>query len=255
MLDTWNLTFAVNSHTCPTGFQCWYKNNTSPFSFAQYPNEPLANITGGAAKQVTQGSRTTINDSARFDATYLWTGSADLPYLQSLIRAQGNGWLRAVTGYANGTDTLTVWGKLSWGANPLAQSTSSDGVADGAQVNPLGTTFLNVTITSWNDTGLPNGAGVNSFIHAVSGSTVDYSRYTNEVTAGSSQWGGQSSTEETWDDLQLPCRRYPSVRHPQRLAGPELWRDDIERGERWPHLVDLASGQPHTASVNPSGVS
>ena len=122
---------------------------------------------------------------------------ADLPYLQSLIRAQGIGWLRRCAGYANGTDTLTVWGKLSWGANPLAQSTSSDGVADGAQVNPLGTTFLNVTITSWNDTGLPNGAGVNSFIHAVSGSTVDYSGYTDEVTDGPAPNGADQSTKET----------------------------------------------------------
>ena len=128
MLDAWNLTFSVSSHSCPTGFQCWYENNTDPFSFAQYPTEPSANVTGHPASVVTHGSRTTVNDSANLDATYLWTGSSDLSYLQSLIQPEGIGWLRAMTGDDpyQATDTLTVWGKLSWGA-PSAPSAPRPG--------------------------------------------------------------------------------------------------------------------------------
>ena len=71
------------------------------------------------------------------------------------------GWFRFVTGKypTNGHYTLTVEGKLSWGANPLVASTPNDGTPDGARVNPLydvGPEFHSVYA---NQSGLGTGTG------------------------------------------------------------------------------------------------
>lgn len=192
ILDTWNLTFEVGSYSaCQSSeFRCWYENGSNPFSAPQYPNGPAP---GHAWTNYTPLNRYPLDDGTPSDAYYLWSSGA-LTYLEGLVTAEGVGWLRAVTGYdsAQGTDTLTVEGKLSWGANPLARSTSVDGTPDGDQVDPLGVTYLNVTVTSWNLTGVPDGAGVAAFITANSGSSVDYAGYTQEVYAGSYGGAGRS---------------------------------------------------------------
>jgi hypothetical protein len=153
MLDTWNLTFAVASHACPQDFDCWYENNTNPYSFSQYPNQAPAYA---PARQNSTGPRTTVDDTSPYDATILWTGSSDLPYLQSLISGEGVGWLRAVTGSYNGQDTLTVWGKLSWGANPLSASTPLNGITDGSRLNATAAEDLEVTGLSTSVNSCPN---------------------------------------------------------------------------------------------------
>jgi hypothetical protein len=61
---------------------------------------------------------------------------------------EGAGYLRGVTGSWNGHNTLTLWGKLSWGANPLAASTPGDGIQDGARVNPLHEQYLQIYVRS-----------------------------------------------------------------------------------------------------------
>ncbi len=145
MLDTWNLTFPLASSACPAGFECWWKNSSNPFSYNATPaglnpgGTPLAtNATSTASWHGTAG---TLQDNAPYDAEVLWSGGA-IGVLQSLIRNEGVGWVRGVVmdGYSNASGhhwTLTVWGKLSWGANPLAASTPNDGLADGQRVNPL----------------------------------------------------------------------------------------------------------------------
>ena len=145
MLDTWNLTFPLPSSACPAGFECWWKNSSNPFSYNATPaglnpgGTPVAtNATSTASWHGTAG---TLQDNAPYDAEVLWSGGA-IGVLQSLVRNEGVGWLRGVVmdGYSNASGhhwTLTVWGKLSWGADPLAASTPNDGLADGQRVNPL----------------------------------------------------------------------------------------------------------------------
>lgn len=151
MLDTWNLTFPLSSSSCPAGFECWYENGSNPFSSKVTPTgpnpggKPVATNSTSAAHWTSGG----LQDDAPYDAEVLWTGGA-LGVLESLITSDHVGWLRGVImhGY-NKEWTLTVWGKLSWGANPLAQSTTGDGLVDGAQPNPVSREALQVTITSW----------------------------------------------------------------------------------------------------------
>ncbi len=184
MLDTWNLTFAVGSSACPVDFRCWYENGTNPF--ASLPggspaagDRYLTNLTPSPVAGIYSG------DGSPWASTMLWSTSAldafeNLSGVRDALVSDG-GWLRAVTGSWNGTHTLTVWGKLSWGANPLAQSTLNDGLVDGAQPNPVSREALQVKITSWtanlksgNDEAAPflevSGTGVN-------GSTVFYGGY------------------------------------------------------------------------------
>ena len=201
MLDTWNLTFDLGtSASCPTYFKCWYLNTTNPFTNDPYPGHPG---TGSPASYNSTGPHTKVDDSSPYDATVLWQGTT-LQYLQSLIHHGTDGWLRAMVGkfpstIDSGHYTLTVWGKLSWGANPLASSTVSDGIPDGYRVSPLGETDVNVTVAGWLDSGLTQGDGVAAYIRAVSNSSpyfyqrTDYSGYTSQVTAlsnGSADYGG-----------------------------------------------------------------
>ena len=151
MLDTWNLTLPLSSSSCPAGFECWYENGSNPFSYKVTPTgpnpggKPVATNSTSAAHWTSGG----LQDDAPYDAEVLWTGGA-LGVLQSLITSEHVGWLRGVImhGY-NKEWTLTVWGKLSWGANPLAQSTTGDGLVDGAQPNPVSLEALQVQVTSW----------------------------------------------------------------------------------------------------------
>jgi len=193
MLDTWNLTFdlglVTSSPKLPSTplFEYWYENATyDPFG----TGSPSAqNQSTGIAANPTGGR--TSGDGSAAASKILWS-LGELDAFENLSGVKAAGWLRAVTGTWKGVRTLTVEGKLSWGANPLAASTSGTGVPDGAQVDPLGGTDLQVTITGWTDTAKASGNGVAVFIYANSSATayssakVDYSAYTRQVTAGSS---------------------------------------------------------------------
>ncbi len=124
MLDTWNLTFdlgSAGSATLPTsGFHYWFENGSNPFAELAGASPPVAdrnltNLTPLPSRGFLSG------DSSPWASTALWKSSA-LQGFENLSAVRTAGWLRAVTGTWNGLRTLTVWGKLSWGANPLAAS-------------------------------------------------------------------------------------------------------------------------------------
>lgn len=203
MLDTWNLTFdlgAVNGNqpALPTtGFSYWYENSSYDFASAcpdpeLKPPCSFAPVPGGG----------NLTDNGPGSSEILWNSTGPqsaLAHLQGLIAADHLTPLRAVTGSYGGDRTITVWGKLSWGADPLAYSTShyqssyGTDVPDGAMVDPLGYADLNVTINSWSMSGLSNGDGVAAFIHVSSSPTsyfpagrVDYSTFSvNSSSPGS----------------------------------------------------------------------
>jgi IPT/TIG domain-containing protein len=249
MLDTWNLTFDLGTtEYCPTDFECWWENATNPFASPQYPN---GSENGSAWRSNSTGPHTTVDDSSAYDAYVLWTGST-LSYLQGLVAKEGVGWLRAVLGYypSNHHYTLTVEGKLSWGANPLSYSTPNGGYADGQRINPLGDTYLNVTVQSWYDnTG--SGNHVAAFINAnqtvccFNGfpyAQVDASLYTHNVTAGSggSTYGGNLGMTYTFPVVDTQEYARLNVSLVQNVGG--TFSNVVTAG---PLDVDLASPTPH----------
>jgi hypothetical protein len=150
-LDTWNMTFSLPNSTCPLRFLCWYENGSNPFSFS--PSPGLSHPPGNApvATNSTTSPHTPVGglqDDSPYDSEVLWTGGS-LSVLQSLMAQEGVGWLRGVVMKYSGSYTLTVWGKLSWGANPLSASTLRDGIADGNQSSPVLRTVFQLNITSW----------------------------------------------------------------------------------------------------------
>jgi hypothetical protein len=218
MLDTWNLTFDMGGGSsppaCPTAFECWYTNTTNPFEQAPYPG---GHGSATAARSNTSGPHTTVDDSSAYDATVLWTGST-FGYLQGLILNDSSGWMRATVGKypANGHWTLTVWGKLSWGANPLSASTPLDGIPDGYRVNPLGATYVQVSVLNWSVPSAPGGDGVAAFIHASSPSApyyssavTDYSNYTAQLEVGTQ--GNQYSGTFVVTFSAVPTEQYMSL--------------------------------------------
>jgi len=153
MLDTWNLTFNLgsNNETCPVDFRCWFENSTNPL-----PNGYIGN---GSATNFSATGPSSQGDSYSWAAKILWSKS-EIPMLRSLITTEGVGWLRAETGTDGGISTLTVWGKLSWGANPLVASTINDGIPDGSRVSSISVVGIQLTRVFGNASGsLANGAG------------------------------------------------------------------------------------------------
>ncbi len=164
MLDTWNLTFNVNGHVpvsnfnlqCPSAFECWNSGggNLAPFDASPAPGvappgKPLAlNLSN-------------LSDDSFWASQVLWSYSSFLA-LQNLTVAEHIGWLRGVFGTYGMLQTFTVWGKLSWGADPLTASTPGDGVPDGARVNPLFEEQLQIQLPDVTlfDSSLANGDGV-----------------------------------------------------------------------------------------------
>jgi hypothetical protein len=207
MLDAWNVTFnlGTGSPALPnSGFQFWYENSSYRFNKA-CPDPMQSSCSFTPLDQ----NASNLTDNSPWASEVLWSGTGSnnaLAKLQGLIATQNLGWLRAVSGTYRGLRTLTVWGKLSWGADPLAWSTSEGTVGtgvpgDGSKVNPLGLTDVNVTLTSWSMDGLANGDGVSAFIHAVSNATqflpsgqTDYSGYSLSSTSpgGGDSWYGPS---------------------------------------------------------------
>ncbi len=136
MLDTYNLTFDLGTNGLPSNIQAWSEPSVNPFASAPAPgvtppsgNNPIGTDWSNLSDMPTAG------DNHPWSTEVLWDYGS-LLYLNGLAYSDGD-WLRAVTGSWSGHTTLTVWGKLSWGANPLAASTPGDGIADGARVNPV----------------------------------------------------------------------------------------------------------------------
>ena len=136
MLDTYNLTFDLGTNGLPSNIQAWSEPSVNPFVSAPVPgvappsgNNPIRTDWTNLSDMPTAG------DNYPWAAEVLWNYNS-LLYLNGIAYNDGL-WLRGVTGTWNGHTTLTVWGKLSWGANPLAASTPGDGIADGARVNPV----------------------------------------------------------------------------------------------------------------------
>jgi hypothetical protein len=151
MLDTWNMTFTLPNSSCPIRIECWYENGSNPFSFSPSPgykaptgDEPVVTNSTSSTHTATGG----LQDDSVYDAEVLWTGGA-LGVLQSLIAQEGVGWVRGVVMKYDGSWTLTVSGKLSWGENPLTTSTLDDGIADGNLSNPIMQEVLQLNITNW----------------------------------------------------------------------------------------------------------
>ncbi|MDE1882044.1 MAG: hypothetical protein KGI89_16030, partial [Euryarchaeota archaeon] len=175
MLDTWDLTFSNPSGQCPAGFECWNEEGTNfdPFSLPQFkgvgvvapgdPNGPTpTNFTevGASATYPFTGP-----DSSPWGSGQLWSFS-DLNELQMLEGTRHTEWLRAILSYTQNLGwTVTVEGKLTWGANPLAASTYGDGVADGSRVDPLGPMYFQVH-EYWNVYGLKDGQGTAMYLQA-----------------------------------------------------------------------------------------
>jgi hypothetical protein len=203
MLDTWNLTFDLGSNASnpatPSQFHAWSELGHFNFSrFCAYPGQP----TSACTSQLTHTKLTepgNLSDNSPWAARVLWSPAA-LSTLESLMSWWDlEPWLRGVLGTtvitvsgAKTTErTLTVEGKLSWGANPLATSTPLNGVPDGYVINPLGTMDLQLKVLNWTATGLSPNDGAAAYEHAWSPAapfywaTTDYSGYTQQQLAGS----------------------------------------------------------------------
>jgi hypothetical protein len=205
MLDVWNLTFnlGTGSPALPaSGFNYWYENNS--YHFTQACPDPV--LRPPCSFTPIYSNISNLSDDGPGSAKVLWSGSGTssaLAKLERLIANDSLSPLRGVTGTYKGSRTLTVWGKLSWGADPLSWSTAWSQVGsgipgDGSLVDPLGVTDLNITLTSWGMHGLASGDGVAVFIHATSNATqylpsgqTDYSNYSLSSTSGSiDAWSG-----------------------------------------------------------------
>lgn len=145
MLDTWNLTFDLgpkgSTLTVPGGsnFEYWYEAGNSSSDYAwtgacQYYPGPGAPCSVGSIG--SDWSNITSNDSAAWASRVLWSRTA-LETFVNLSGVRESDWLRGTLGNTSNDWTLTLWGKLSWGADPLATSTPEDGIPDGSRINPL----------------------------------------------------------------------------------------------------------------------
>ncbi len=203
MLDTWNLTFdlglASSSTTTKrlnslaTDFRFYYENSTYDFAQSCQSTDPGGgscsvdpSISGEPTnltclgKGVACHNQKWVGDSAPWAATQLWSYSS-LVALETLIQREKVGWLRAVTGTYDGERTVTVWGKLSWGANPLVSSTSHDGLVDGDQLDPLGPVIFQLNLSAWEDWAVPSDGGASAApyisISSPNGTTTYYQGY------------------------------------------------------------------------------
>lgn len=202
MLDTWNLTFDLGSKysplSVPSGgnFEFWNESGNYTWTNAcQYFVLPGSSCTKGALNMGTW-SNLTGNDSWEWASRVLWSRIA-LERFVNLSGVRNASWLRAVIGNTSTNWTLTVWGKLSWGANPLAASTPLNGVQDGARVNPLYGTAL--MISSLNATIAPGNSSLCQGYLPGSGSfgwAVNFSLNWSTVTGPRENGNFSSSTQD-----------------------------------------------------------
>ena len=194
MLDVWNLTFNLkpaSGKVPPLGnFEYWGENGSyNPFANGLVYSPGLKATGRPVAQNITNISASSLHgitsgDGAPWAANVLWSYSA-LQQFVNLSGVRDAGWLRAVYGTWDGLTTLTVEGKLSWGANPHAASTPANGIADGARVNALSTTDLSVQISNLYVTGLSTGEGYAALFKGYAGSsasgTPEFTNYSAPV--------------------------------------------------------------------------
>ena len=200
ILDTWNLTFSLStSHgQVPTAWNVETWNEAAsynPFNTSvQYSHglmetgSPVSsgntNISAGSG-----GGKRTSGDGSPYAARILWSESAMWTF-ENLSGVKAAGWLRGVLGSYQGTPTLTLWGKLSWGANPLAASTPGDGIADGQRINPLFTEAIQLSRVFANTSGLGSGTGWAILLTLRNGTsesgTSEVSNYSSQAIVGGS---------------------------------------------------------------------
>ncbi len=158
MLDLWNLTFSLNGsggteEPLPAGVEAWWENGSlDPFAGAEYPGGP---VLGGVplATNLTNLSCSAFScaGNSSWSSEVLWSYSALQAYTGMAgykAATSDGGVLRGVVGSWRGVPTLTLWGKMSWGADPLTSSTPDDGLADGRRVNPTAVEDLDLNV-SW----------------------------------------------------------------------------------------------------------
>lgn len=167
MLDLWNLTFDLGANSSnpsipkPKDFHLWWEVNASrnpsdpaidgmsggpTYSFDPFAGAPYPGDTSWSGAPLATGlnnitcTKSSCAGNSSWSAQVLWSRSAlgrfeNLPGFKAAT-ANG-GWFRGIVGTYNGERTLTLWGKMSWGANPLVSSTPGDGIPDGSRVNPV----------------------------------------------------------------------------------------------------------------------
>ncbi len=206
MLDLWNITFNLGSvpasqPTTVPGILTWNEVNSTSWD----PWGPGGAPLGRGTVPIACTGPTNCPGNSSSISSYIWNSSGTHSALSQFLNLSGvkydlkhGGYLRGVLGTCPaaaeavcGTDRLlTLWGKLSWGANPLAASTPGDGIPDGARVNPVGGTDLQVTVTSWSAANSSSnfrvGNGLSAYINAESSGVPDYGNFTNQTNVTSS---------------------------------------------------------------------
>jgi PKD domain len=195
MLDTWNLTFNLGAGggVLPTGsdFEIWYENSTyKPFATSVEYSPGLYESGNPLSKNITNISaagKVTSGDGAPWAARALWSYSA-LETFVTLPGVRNASWLRAIEGSWKGIATLTIEGKLSWGANPLAASTPGDGIPDGERVSPLYDVGLEFHSVDANQSGLSSGTGyavlMGESYYSDSGTSRSIANYSSQGLVG-----------------------------------------------------------------------
>jgi len=215
MLDLWNLTFNLGANdTNPTvpdsyALQLFWEINTSfdPFSYAPYPGGP--NLGGHPVatnlNNISCTPSTCAADSG-YSAEVLWSSEAlatllTLPGMASSLA--GIPPLRGVLGVYDGDRTLTIWGKLSWGADPQATYTpTGTGFPDGQRLSPTGLMGLTVDVQNLYVHGLVGGEGYAARFRLFPGTTPSGSWTLTNFTAPVGLSGGISRL--TGYDVILP---------------------------------------------------
>jgi len=265
MLDTWNLTFSLGTGTLtlPSAslFHYWYENGSDPFTYNVTPTGlnhrgwPIANNSTGSPHWTSGG----LQDDNPYDAEVLWTGGA-VGVLENLITWEGVGWLRGVImhGYNPGGGaiwTLTVWGKLSWGANPLAASTPNDGLADGTRVSPLydvGVLFSRVYSNDGPGYGLAYAVKMNYTYQVPNSGLRQVTNYSSEAFVGG--YGGNPATVSNYA-VTLPVGQTAQIQTINLSAvlsvGGRLVPVAINGSSGLLSVMyDLVGGQPLSISVS-----
>jgi hypothetical protein len=212
VLDTWNLTFnlGTGNPTLPNTplFHYWYENGTNPFATLS-GGSPSASNRNRTNLTATPSGGVYSGDGSPWASTVLWSTSA-LSVFENLSGVKAAGWLRAVTMTWEGIRTLTVWGKLSWGANPLAASTPNDGIADGNRINPLVSENLSLNVSSLYVGKLNTSDGYAAYLQlypgpATSGSrtVANYTAYAGDYAPRLTNYDVVFPTSQTYQDETL----------------------------------------------------
>jgi hypothetical protein len=220
MLDTWNLTFLLGPDwNVPSSTYFTLRNESTTYR----PFAAAVNAAPGIAEDghpldkspfswsnvtATPGGGLHSGDGSPNASKILWSYGAlqtfvNLPAVQRAVWFDANfdldgGGFGAVIGMWNNSPTITIWGKLSWGDDPLVASTLGNGLPDGARISPVGRLGLSLTISNLYATGLNTGQGYAASIEAFYGSTAspldeEFSNYSATVGLGIGSSNGAGS--------------------------------------------------------------